>query len=385
MYWESMTLKIMIDTSLISVGGGVQVAINLIKNILSDSLFEIILIASPQVSAQLTQQQINQCLYYKEEINEPIWRKKIQGKRLSEIEKKHKPDLVFVIFGPSYWRPKTKTLQGFALPLMVYPETRDRIYKKQKITYFYQKILNTYKAQLMKKNADYVVVETLAFKERVCEFLNIDKNNIFVIENSFNANFLEIKGDKKKNDILNIFIPTAYYPHKNLEILVDVACELVSMQKLNIKFNFLLPENSEPWINIVTSAKQKGVESLFNTYGPVKNIQMAELYHQTDFVLLPTVAEASTAVYPESFISKKVLLTSNIDFAVELCGDAAIYFNPYDAKDIAEKIILITTNPILQQDLIEHGVKQVKSSYLTPESKWLKQKDLIKKLINESL
>ena len=142
-----------------------------------------------------------------------------------------------------------------------------------------------------------------------------------------------------------------------------MACELVSMQKLNIKFNFLLPENSEPWINIVTNAKQKGVESLFNTYGPVKNIQMAELYHQTDFVLLPTVAEASTAVYPESFISKKVLLTSNIDFAVELCGDAAIYFNPYDAKDIAKKIILITTNAILQQELIEHGLKQFKSSY----------------------
>ena len=378
-------MKILIDASICSKGGGVQVALSLINNIIVDPEFDVIFVSSPQIDNQLSDEIKSKIKYYYAEKNESILGKWAQGKRLAEIEKKHEPDLVFVVFGPSYWRPKAKTLQGFALPLMVYPETRDRIYKKQKITYFYQKILNKYKDQLMKKNADYVVVETLAFKERVHEFLNIDKNNIFVIENSFNANFLEIKGDKKKNDILNIFIPTAYYPHKNLEILVDVACELVSMQKLNIKFNFLLPENSEPWINIVTNAKQKGVESLFNTYGPVKNIQMAELYHQTDFVLLPTVAEASTAVYPESFISKKVLLTSNIDFAVELCGDAAIYFNPYDAKDIAEKIILITTNAILQQELIEHGLKQVKSSYLTPESKWLKQKDLIKKLINESL
>ena len=378
-------MKVLIDASICSKGGGVQVALSLINNIIVDPDFEVIFVSSPQIDNQLSDEIRSKIKYYYAERNESTLGKWAQGKRLAEIEKKHKPDLVFVVFGPSYWRPKSKTLQGFALPLMVYPETRDRVYKKQKITYFYQKILNGYKAQLMKRNADYIVVETQAFKDRVHDFLNFNKNDIFVIENSFNSNFLNQKLEKKHDNFLNFFVPTAYYPHKNLEILVDVAAELAIQKQTNIKFNFLIDEQSGPWLKIISMAKGKNVETFFNTYGPVKNTEMANLYAKTDFVLLPTVAEASTAVYPESFISKKVLLTSNVDFAVELCGKSAVYFDPYNAKDIAEKIVLVTTNPILQQELIEHGLKQVKASYLTPESKWLKQKDLLKKLINESL
>ena len=77
-------------------------------------------------------------------------------------------------------------------------------------------------------------------------------------------------------------------------------------------------------------------------------------------------------------------LTSNLDFAVELCGEAAVYFDPYDAKDIAEKILEIESNESKQKVLLQKGLEQVQKSYLTPESKWLKQKDLITRLVNES-
>ena len=370
-------MKILIDASVCSKGGGVQVALALINNIAQDPTFDVICVTSPQVDIQLSPEIKAKISYYYAEVNENILGKRKQGKRLAEIENKHNPDLVFIVFGPSYWRPKSKSLQGFALPLMVYPETRDRVYKDSFVTYCYQKLLNFYKARLMKKNADYVAVETSAFKERVHHLLGIDNEHIFVVENSFNANFLEIETVNKKMDKLQIFVPTAYYPHKNLEILVDVAFELAKMQKTHLVFNFLLPETSAPWVNMKSKAKQLGVEEYFHTLGPVKNIQMAQLYAQTDFVLLPTVAEASTAVYPESFISRKVLLTSNVDFAVELCGDAAVYFDPYDAKDIAKKIVEIDSDPNKQQFLISMGLEQVEKSYLTPQQKWQKQRNLL--------
>lgn len=370
-------MKILIDASVCSKGGGVQVALALINNIAQDPTFDVICVTSPQVDMQLSPEIKAKISYYYAEVNENILGKRKQGKRLAEIENKHNPDLVFIVFGPSYWRPKSKSLQGFALPLMVYPETRDRVYKDTFVTYCYQKLLNFYKARLMKKNADYVAVETSAFKERVHHLLGIDNEHIFVVENSFNANFLEIETVNKKMDKLQIFVPTAYYPHKNLEILVDVAFELAKMQKTQLIFNFLLPETSAPWVNIKSKAKQLGVEEYFHTLGPVKNIQMAQLYAQTDFVLLPTVAEASTAVYPESFISRKVLLTSNVDFAVELCGDAAVYFDPHDAKDIAKKIVEIDSDPNKQQFLISMGLEQVEKSYLTPQQKWQKQRNLL--------
>ncbi len=375
----------MIDASICSKGGGVQVALSLINNIILDREFDVIFVSSPQIDNQLSDEVKSKISYYYSEVEENIFGKRKQGKRLAEIERKHNPDLVFVVFGPSYWRPKAKTVQGFALPLMVYSKTRDRVYKNNKLTYFYQKLLNTYKAKLMRQHSDYIVVETSAFKQRVHDCLGIDKSKIFVIENSFNSNFLsnnEIK--EQKSETFDIFIPSAYYPHKNLEILVDTAYALSVRKQNNIKFNFLIDETAEAWKRIISDAKAKGVDQYFHTYGSVQNTEMVKLYVNSDFVLLPTVAEASTAVYPESFISKRVLLTSKVDFALELCGDAAVYFDPYDASDIAEKIVLIMNDSALQQELIKRGLEQVQKSYLTPENKWLKQKDLITRLVNES-
>lgn len=380
-------MKILIDASVCSKGGGVQVALSFINNIILDPEFEVIFVSSPQIDAQLSQEIKSKINYYYPEIEENIFGKQKQGRRISAIEKKHNPDLVFVVFGPSYWRPSSKSLQGFALPLMVYPDTRDRVYKSHKLNFLYQKLLNFYKAKLVQKNSDYIVVETKAFKERVHEYLGFDNDRIFVIENSFNSNFLDITKDKVKNNqgsMFNFLVPTAYYPHKNLEILVDVAKELEIQQLKNIRFNFLIDENSKIWKKILADAKVKGVEQFFYTFGPVQNSKMVELYKDTDFVLLPTVAEASTAVYPESFISHKVLLTSKVDFALELCGDAAIYFDPYDALDIAKQIIYIVNSPMLQKNLVEKGLSQLQKSYLTPKDKWLKQKELILKLVDES-
>ncbi|QNY06380.1 hypothetical protein IC763_19720 [Acinetobacter seifertii] len=131
-----MKKRLLVDATLISIGGGVQVGINLIANLIKDNDFEVVLVASPQISTQLTQSQKDSCFYFIEEKNEPIWKKRLQGRRILEIEKQYKPDLVFVVFGPSYWRPKAKTLQGFALPLMVYPDIRNRVYKKINLSFF---------------------------------------------------------------------------------------------------------------------------------------------------------------------------------------------------------------------------------------------------------
>lgn len=380
-------MKILIDASISSKGGGVQVALSLIKNISQDPQFEIVCVTSPQVDAQLSDEVKSKIGYYYAEKNESIFGKRRQGKRIALIEEKHRPDLVFVVFGPSYWRPRAKTLQGFALPLMIYPETRNKVYRSNIILYFYQKVLYAYKANLMKKNSDFVVVETNAFKDRVHDFLKIDNNYIFVVENSFNSNFLENSqrtSDTLSGSLKNIFVPTAYYPHKNLEILVDVAVELKKKNRNDFRFNFLLDPSSDQWLNILNSAELNSVTQFFNSYGVVKNTQMKQLYKNNDLVILPTLAEASTAVYPESFISEKVLLTSNIDFAVELCGDAAIFFDPNDAVDIANKILGIADDIEKKEDYISKGLSQLKSSYLTPEEKWLKQKQLFLNLMEVS-
>lgn len=377
--------KLMIDASICSKGGGVQVALSFLENIAFDSEFELICVVNPEIDKQLSIAAKDKIKDYYVECVEPVYKKIIQGQRISKIEKNHAPDLVFVVFGPSYWRPKAQCLQGFALPLMVYEDTRNYIYKYNLKLKIYQKLLNYFKARKFKRNADFAVVETQTFKQRLSSFMSFDESKIFVVENSFNSNFLIENKIKKQeiiqSQILNLFVPSAFYPHKNLNILVDVAYYLKNEFKLTFKFNFLIKKDSLEWQNLTILAKSKNVDDCFYTYGTVPNARMKELYAINNFIILPTLAEASTAVYPEAFISKKVLLTSDIDFARELCGNAAVFFNPLDAYDIAEKIININFDTQKQAQLIQNGLERVKSVYLSPEEKWLKQRNILLNLI----
>ena len=373
-------MKLMIDASLQSVGGGVQVAVNFINNILNSHFAdELLIVVSPQVDKQINSSLKNNVNYYVFD-NARGFLKFWQGIQLSKLEKKFKPDLVFIVFGPSYWKPKAKSIQGFAIPHIVYPQISDLLYKDRPIDKILLNLLLKIKKNQILNNYDCMVVETETFKRLVSEKIGFDKNNIYVIENSFNKKFnkdLILNNKVKKSDCLNFFVPSSYYPHKNLEVLIDVACILKNKYNIYLKFNFLIKSDSVEWSRFIDIAKSKDVLSYLNTYGPVNNDEMTRLYGENNFVILPTLAEVSTAVYPESFISKKLVFTSDLDFAKELCGDGAIYFDPLDSSDIALKIYQVINDAELQNKMIDYGSLQLSKKYISPEEKWEKQKKLI--------
>lgn len=373
-------MKLMIDASLQSVGGGVQVAVNFINNILNSHFAdELLIVVSPQVDKQINSSLKNNVNYYVFDNARGVL-KFWQGVQLSKLEKKFKPDLVFIVFGPSYWKPKAKSIQGFAIPHMVYPQISDLLYKSKPTKRILLEFLLKIKKNQILKNYEYMVVETETFKNLVSEKIGFDKNNIYVIENSFNKKFnidSILNDNVKKSDSLNFFVPSSYYPHKNLEVLIDVACILKNKYNIYLKFNFLIKSDSVEWSRFIDIAKSKDVLLYLNTYGPVNNDEMTRLYGENDFVILPTLAEVSTAVYPESFISKKLVFTSDLDFAKELCGDGAIYFDPLDSSDIALKIYQVINDAELQNKMIEYGSLQLSKKYISPEEKWEKQKKLI--------
>ena len=316
-------MKLMIDASLQSVGGGVQVAVNFINNILNSHFAdELLIVVSPQVDKQINSSLKNNVNYYVFD-NARGFLKFWQGVQLSKLEKEFKPNLVFIVFGPSYWKPKAKSIQGFAIPHIVYPQISDLLYKDKPINKILLNLLLKIKKNQILNNYEYMVVETETFKRLVTEKIGFEKDNIYIIENSFNKKFnkeLILSDNIKKSDFMSFFVPSSYYSHKNLEVLIDVAYILKNKYNIYLKFNFLIKSDSVEWSKFIDIAKSKDVLSYLNTYGPVNNDEMTRLYGENDFVILPTLAEVSTAVYPESFISKKLVFTSDLDFAKELCG-----------------------------------------------------------------
>ncbi|WP_180008008.1 glycosyltransferase [Acinetobacter sp. YH16057] len=378
-------IKLLIDASITSVGGGLQVALAFIENIAKDPEFEVICIVNPQIDQQLSAVTKTKLKHYYVESTVSMPFKFLQGFKISKIEKKHKPDFVFVVFGPAYWKPRAPTLQGFALGKMLYQ-------KELKVALF-EKILNFIKAKLFLMCDSFLVVETELVKQKLSFFLNYDPSKIFVIGNSFSPSFLYFLAkanqiEERESEYFQILVPCSYYPHKNLERLI---CSLVFFKEKHselvskLKLLFTIPKESAEWLKLYNLAKNNGVEAYIDSAGFIPNSKFARLYISSQAVICASLVESSTAVFPEAFLSKRPLLVSKRDFATELCGDAALYFDPLDEENIADAIFEIMTNASLRDELVKRGIRVLHDNYPSAQEKWIMQKNLLLSLSNREV
>ena len=107
------------------------------------------------------------------------------------------------------------------------------------------------------------------------------------------------------------------------------------------------------------------------------------VYKQCDALFAPTLLETFSAAYPEAMKMRKPILTSKYSFAKDLCGDAALYFDPLDPKDIAQKIKQLIGNEILQKIMIENGEKKL-MSFETARSRAEKYISICEEIVNNN-
>ena len=381
-------MKIFVDCSLLSIGGGIQVGLGFIHNILSDDYFKVILVASKEVDQQLSEESKSKCYFYCT-VNPCTYLKKINlSREMLRIEKKYNPDLVFTVFGPSYWKPKTTFLQGFALPKMLYPEARNHY--SNKLDKFKEQFVDFFKSIYLKKNSQYLLVETEVFKKRLIKKMGFNPDNVFVIRNSYSPFFQEsidrlLKTSIKDENNIKIFIPGGYYRHKNYESIPLVAKELKN-KKWNKKFCFYfsIKETDPGWKNIQKIAKDIEVEEYVKTLGHIPNRDIAQHYLKSDIVISLSTAEASTAVYPEAMYAQIPLIVSDTDFARSNCENAALFVDPFNISEIADEIISLTNDQYICRELITNGISIFTKNYPSPIEKWKDQRSLLIKLFELS-
>jgi len=380
-------MKILFDVSQVRTGGGIQTALALFRNVLKHKPFQFRMVCSFELGGEMQEHDLFDAEHMRAlpECTSSIGRFRQPGKLLPEQEAQYKPDLVFTLFGPAYWAAKAPHLVGYAMPHYIYPEYRpvQNVGLFQRIS---QSILYDLQARLRIssiKKAQYVVVETETVRERLVRILGLDGERIFVVRNSyspqFKENLKEDTGHREPQRVRQIFIPTSYYPHKNLEVVSAVAAIL--KKRLSFPFRFVFTLDQTSWAPLYKGAEELGVTAEMTTAGKVFNRDIAGMYQNSDMVFLPTLLECSTAVYPESFMSRRPVVTSSLDFARELCGPAALYCDPYSPEDCALQIQKVLEDDHLSRSLVEAGDQQLLKVYPNPEEKWQAQLSLILSLV----
>lgn len=379
-------MKIIINTSNLYVGGGLQVALSFINELRQmNTVHEYHIFLSQAVDKQIDQGSFpdNFHFYLIEKSPASLKTRKKIVIQLDSLEEQIQPDIVFSVFGPSYWKPKSKHIMGFAVPWVL---------QKDSVAYDELDLLARLKMRLWveyvsyyaKRDASHYVIETNDGKERLSKVFKITKDHISVVGNSFssifdNAEYLSkehpdfIELPPKETNEFRLLLISHNHPHKNLKIINKV---LPILDDLNIKFVLTVDNDS------FTSLFPNNPKQILNL-GPVKQKSCPSLYEQCDAMFLPTLLEVFSASYPEAMKMEKPILTSNYSFATDVCRDAALYFDPLDPEDIAEKIKELVKNKTLQDELIEKGKERVKE-FETARSRAEKYIALCEKLVKEN-
>jgi glycosyltransferase involved in cell wall biosynthesis len=144
------------------------------------------------------------------------------------------------------------------------------------------------------------------------------------------------------------------YPHKNLTIAADSA-RLLREQHPHLKFRFVLSNERSEF-----PADISDKEDCFEFIGKVDIAECPSLYQQCDIVFQPTLLECFTAAYPEAMRMERPIITTDLEFARGLCGEAAEYYSAIDAQACADVIYKVASDKLLRERLITEGKEQLK-------------------------
>lgn len=344
--------KILIDCSNLQVGGGIQVATSFLNDLSQMSLndnFTVLL--SPQMIGGISKENFDGKFTFIDMPHENYKNLIVRSRYLTKVEGRVKPDVIFVVFGPSYIISKVPTVVGYAIPHYVYvdsPFFKQSSVKDKLISFFRRK----FKVKLFKNNSTVLIFETKDAQKIFCSKYNFDSTKTHVVANTLNSVFfnpdswIEEKFDFKSS---NVFLClSANYRHKNLNILPDVIDSLIK------DFNFI----DFKFVVSVTK-KELGFESKYDPYieylGRVPLEKLPALYNSVTVLFMPTLLEVFSTTYLEAMFMKVPIVASDMSFARDICNDSALYYGPTNAKEAALKLKLLSHNSKQRDKLIKLG------------------------------
>ena len=144
------------------------------------------------------------------------------------------------------------------------------------------------------------------------------------------------------------------YPHKNTAILPQISRVLALQYKLEVDF-FVTFTDSE-W-----AACNDEFRDVVSNMGALAVAQCPSFYQAMDAIIFPSLLECFSATPLEALAMGKPLFASDRPFNRDVCGEHAIYFDPLDARDAAQKIaqyFLSSARQARRLDLArEHAMK----------------------------
>ncbi len=195
------------------------------------------------------------------------------------------------------------------------------------------------------------------------------------------TNLEKLKQVREKHHLPNKYVLFVgnFNPRKNLErtiLAFDQMKTEAGAKKENAdlsKYKFVIV-GEHGW----KFSKQEALQNIrhkddiiFTDY--VEDEDMPAMYTMADAFIFPTLYEGFGIPIIEAQWCETPVITSNLSAMPEVAGDGALFVNPENVNEIANKIEKILTDKDLAKSLVEKGLKNVKRFSWTESGRFLNQ------------
>jgi glycosyltransferase involved in cell wall biosynthesis len=233
---------------------------------------------------------------------------------------------------------------------------------------FIQKVYSKIMIYFAVHLSNHIITNSQFSKSEIVKYVNINESKISVIYFGFNYkeysnpayNFEPVK--KKYNLPENFFLFVGNIkPHKNLYNLL-LAFQSILEKEVNIKLVIV-----GEYKKLITSDKESFKlldenyllqdNSIFTGY--IDKEELVLLYKNASALVFPSLYEGFGIPPVEAMACGCPVISSNAASLTEICSNAAIYVNPNDVDDIAEKMSTVLSDPDLVSRLIQKGKENI--------------------------
>lgn len=215
-----------------------------------------------------------------------------------------------------------------------------------------------------------VCVQTRTMGRRVSATFGVPEARIHVVPNGLSS-FLAREAaasdpeERTQGGPRRILVVTTAQPAKNLPALPHTARALAGMGLGDVEIVATLDPGEGA--RAMGVARPRGVDPEIVVPGPVPvrcvgsvpHRALGDLYRSGAAVLAPSWVESFTAVYPEAWHFGLPVITSDLDFARDLCGDGALYGDPLVPSTFAAPLARALEEPDVRAALRSAGRRRL--------------------------
>ncbi len=274
-----------------------------------------------------------------EQLALPLWFSRVRGKKIL---------VCFTGLGPLLIRKKIMTIHDLAF--MVNPKWYSRSYR------LWYRLMTPLCAFTSMK----ILTVSEFSKSEIMQRLSISNDKICVVYNAVSPLF-HAKHDEncwaEKRDYVGekyILAVSSIDPRKNFSMLLKA---FSYVNDRNIKL-YIVGGQSSIYSTSIAALSKEDTSERIKWLGRVSDQQLKWFYTHALCFVYPSLYEGFGIPPLEAMSCGTPTIVSAISVLKEVCGDAALYVNPHDEKDIADKINQLAHDENLCHELKKKGRKR---------------------------